>query len=327
MESVYDRRDVNRLIKTSYNIALSYLNMKSASKNSFFLREENIEDLAWDFIADLFQKDEEGNLVAIQSYFRSCKLDELSEESSLIELRKLVFTKVDDNIFRFYGEKDPSLRKIIRNIKLAVKDQECKNRVCYRDGYLIVGDVEEPSGPMMPYDFMSIRLCSRLRENYQIPDVIIEVIDIINSQNEYRKRFSLVGLASIIRESYVLLQDDEFNTFTNPKAVNNLFEKEFDIFLDDSVDKVKTTVGDRYIKKGKLKKEYLNLYFRAASDIVRNDFKEELESSSQYERLKSYVNDLDYEQYRENHRPVLEYIVKLIRQDLIENYRKEWVRF
>jgi hypothetical protein len=95
------------------------------------IRNERLEDLAWDFIADLFEKDDENMLSTFCQYFNEESLVQMDETDVQSELRKLVFTKVDDNIFRAVGEKDPSLRKIIRNLKLAIRDRECEMCVCH----------------------------------------------------------------------------------------------------------------------------------------------------------------------------------------------------
>jgi len=325
--SDYSRDDVNELVKACYKLALAYLRIKASSKKSYLLREEKLEDLAWDFIADLFQKDKNGKLIILKSYFHDKPVSKFSEDEINIELRKLVFTKVDDNIFRLYGEKDPSLRKIIRNIKLAIRDTDCKNRVCYRDGNLIVCDKRDSDKPTLPVAFMRIRLCSRLNEKSQIPDVLIEVIDIITEHKEYRQRFSLVALAKIIRESFVIVQNDERNGKASPIAEKRIFKNEFDSFLNSSAGKVKESLGNKYVEKGKLQSEELEPFFKAASDIIREDFRTEINGYSQYEQLSRHMGGLEYSHFREKHRQVLEYVVKLIREDLVRNFKKEWARF
>ena len=324
--AAYSRNDVQDLINESYHLAHSYLKMKSANNKNYIIRDEKADDLAWDFIADLFQKDQEGNLLVLQRYFESIDIQNLDEEDLRVELRKLVFTKVDDNIFRFYGEKDPSLRKIIRNIKLTIKDHKCKHKVCYQDGYLITDLEDHGVEAIMPEDFMRIKLCSRLSEQMQIPEIIIEVIDIIQKQNSYRNRFPLIALAKIIRESFVILHDEKDHSVVRPMAVNQLVEKDISKFIHHSVKKVKRDVAPGYIKRGKIKPEYVEIYFNAAADIVKDDFGEE-RGLSQFDQIKNYKQDLDYDQFRKKHRSVLEYVVKLIRVDLIRSMKKEWVRF
>jgi len=300
--------------------------MKSKSHKSFFLKGECKSDLAWDYIAEIFQKDESGNLTSLQSYFDSLDLNALEEQDLFIELRKLVFTKVDDGIFRYYGEKDPSLKKIIRNVKLSIGnlDRSLKVPICYIDGFLVLDDEENLNQAAMPEDFMRIKLCSRLEEQMLIPDILIEVIDILQYQDDYRKRFSIVILAKIIRESFVLIHDDADNGEQKPEAHRRLFKQDIDTFLEKSVNKIKREVAPGYIKRGKMEPDHVEIYFKTAAEIIRDDL---IRNSglSQYDRIKSHIAHLDYEQFRIKHRSILEYMVKLIRTDLVQKVKKDWV--
>ena len=47
--------------------------------------------------------------------------EDLDEEEATQQLRILVFSKVNQGLFRLYRENDPILARLIRNIKLAVK--------------------------------------------------------------------------------------------------------------------------------------------------------------------------------------------------------------
>jgi hypothetical protein len=328
VEGGYDRKDVHCLVKTSYHFAFTYLKMKASSHKSLFLRDEKLEDLAWDFIADLFQKDERGNLTTIQTHFHDDRLQKLSNDAALIELRKIVFSKVDDNVFRHYGERDPSLRKIIRNLKLAIRDCTCKNRVCYKDGLLIIDQDQKDTRPFMPVDFLRIRLCARLNETFQIPDVLIEVIEIISSQRDYSQSFNLVALAVIIRESYVIIQDG-LNQKKNerPRATQNMLMNELEMALNKSAVKLKEKVGQKYVRKGRVQSDEMEAYFNAASETVMEEFHTGSSGHSQYDQFCKHNGDIDYDEYRERHRPVFEYIVKLIREDVVSTFRKDWARF
>lgn len=323
----YDRLDVNKIISACFNLAVTTLRIKSASFSSFMIRDENLEDLAWDFIADLFQKNEGGELIVLAEYFKGRNLESLTDGDIQMELRRLVSSKVDDNIFRFYGERDPSLKKIIRNIKLAVKDQECEGRVCYQNGYLIVEQKNEYTNlEDMPAEFMQMRLCSRLSEKLMIPDILVEVIDILSGQEEYKKRFALVTLATIIRDSFVLIQDSKSGN-TGPDVYSEMLQKELDEFLGKSVSKVKETISKHYIEKGKADPREMDIYFRAAKEIVKSNFEGTSGCMSQFDQLKVHYDQLEYEQFRNQHRSVLEYVVKLVRDDMLNAFKKDWAHF
>lgn len=304
-------------------MALAYLRMKAASNKLYMIRGERLEDLAWDFIAELFEKDETGTLVRLQEYFGESNFQQLSQSDLTIELRKLVFTKVEDNIFRAVGEKDPSLRKIIRNLKLAIRDNNCKHRVCYEHGYIIVGKDDEHALPVMPSEFMQIKLSSRLEEKMQIPDILIEAIDVLQSQERYQQRISLVALASVIRLTFVHFNESD-DRDKQLNADESIINAEFEKFLNESSEKVRTSTGYSYIRKGKINSDELDIYMKAAKDIVNDYFNDGKTESSQYEYLKNYMPNLEYEDFRSNNRQVLEYLVKLIRKDLVLTFKEDW---
>lgn len=304
-------------------MALAYLRMKAASKKLYMIRGERLEDLAWDFIAELFAKDNKGCLVKLQEYFDDISLEDLDHSELTIELRKLVFTKVEDNIFRAVGEKDPSLRKIIRNLKLAIRDCDSDHRVNYEQGFIIVDKNVSDNLPVMPSEFMQIRLSSRLEDKMQIPDILTEVIDVLLKQESYQKKISLVSLASVIRLTFV-----HFNELSTDRkklsADDEILTTEFEKLLNESSEMVRKSTGYSYIRKGKISHDELNMYMSAAKDIVYDYFNDGKRESSQYKYLKKYMPTLEYDDFRTNNRQVLEYIVKLIRKDLVEVYKDEW---
>ncbi len=78
-------------------------------------------DVAYDCIADLFQKDEKGNYVKLQAFFNSLNIQSLSNQEILSHLRRIVSSRVNQGLFRIYQEAYPSLGKIIRNIKVSIQ--------------------------------------------------------------------------------------------------------------------------------------------------------------------------------------------------------------
>ena len=317
--------DVKSVIDLCHTFALAYLRMKASSGKLYLFHGEKLEDLAWDFIADLFEKDDDGRFRVFYNYFDEHVLSETDENELQFQLRRLVFTTVEDNIFKVNGENDPSLKKIIRNLKLALRDQSCKHTVCYRNGEIVI-DVEEGTNlPQMPSEFMQMKLCSRLQEYMQIPDILIEVIDILNEQDVYKKRFPLVALAMIIREVFVHFHEDQQPEQGKPAAENLLLSDEFERFLEKSVKEVRFKVGYNYVRKNKINLNLLKAYTNASRNIVRDHFLQTHDDLSHFESLKQEITGLDYEEYRSCHRPLLQYMVKLIRADVVRVYRNEWI--
>ena len=157
----------------------------------------------------------------------------------------------------------------------------------------------------------------------QIPDILANAIDVILKQDRYQKKISLVSLASVIRLTFV----NFYETTTEKKQLNadeSIITTEFQEFLNESVEMVRTSTGFSYVRKGKISEDQLDMYMSAAKDIVNNYFNSDKSESSQFEYLKNYMPELEYDDFRSNNRQVLEYLVKLIRKDLIETFKEDW---
>ena len=114
-------RAFTHFINLCTSIALTHLERKAATGQiNRGMIQLSLKDLALDCVADLFRLDEQGIPVQMRMYFECVNLEEASEEETLILLRRLIFSKVKQGLFRTYNEMDPSLGKIIRNIKLGV---------------------------------------------------------------------------------------------------------------------------------------------------------------------------------------------------------------
>ena len=66
-------------------------------------------DLAYDCIAELFLQDDDGVPKVLRTYFNGLNVQELDEAEILIHLRRLIVARVNQELFRIFGEIDPSL--------------------------------------------------------------------------------------------------------------------------------------------------------------------------------------------------------------------------
>ena len=320
----HNTQDLKKLAEFCHSLGLAYLRIKASTNRLYMFHGEKLEDLTWDFIADLFETENNGRLKVFCDYFEDKSPGEMNCTDIESELRKLVFTKVEDNIFKAIGENDPSLKKIIRNVKLAVRSNGYEHTVCCNNGHLVIKNQPGNNLPVMPSDIMQIHLSSRVREKMQIPEIVAEVIDILLHQDQYMKKFSLIGLSLIIREIFVHFNKDMFTNESEPASVANLMNSEFKEMLNKSVRSVKMKIGYRYVQSEKINLILLNAYMEAANNIVKEQFGSNDEGRTQFDYLKEEMPELNYMQFREKHRQILEYLVKQVRTNLIYTYKKDW---
>lgn len=322
----YSRSDCRYIIDRAHTIALAYLRMKASSGHLYLNQGEPLEDLAWDFIADLFERNRDHSFTILNSMFMGIDLDTASAEEIEQQFRRIIVTKIDDNIFRSNGEKDPSLKKIIRNLKNALQNTPFETKVVVENGYISVGEGSEGEDglPVSPSEILEIQLCRRIRETMQTPDILLEVINILEEFQFYQKKISLVAVAISIRKAYVHIRDKEAEINRGLEPEENLYSQLLNARIERDAEKIKLDLGEKYVRKRVLTRRQLSLFMLAAKEIVRSEFIEKHAQTNHFECLKQYYPNLEYEEYRETYRSVLEYLVKKTRAEIINFYEKEW---
>jgi hypothetical protein len=314
------------IIDYAHTIALAYLRMKISSGHLYTHSGEPLEDLAWDFIAELFERDDNHSFVVLNEIFSAQDLKVAHVEEVEHQFRRVIITKVDDNIFRSNGEKDLSLKKIIRNLKNAVNNTGATRQIEVHHGYLLINNcLNGNSQPLLsPTDILEIELCHRLRDTMQMPEVLAEVVDILETFRLHQNKISLVAVAICIRKAFVHVNDEVKKTHVGKDSEEALHQKSLLKRIEKSADQVKKTVGRKYVKKGVLNAEELHHFMLAVKQILKLEFVEKHDEANHFDCLASIIPSLDYEEYRKNSRQVLEYLVKKTRSEILRFYEKEW---
>jgi hypothetical protein len=124
----YSQGELCEFINLVQKISLSYLKYQEViGKHIRWERRGKsgeLEDMAIDCVAGLFMRNENNEFVQLRRYFGPY-LDTntaLNDVELLIMLRRLVIKKTKQELSRIFKERDPEGAKIIRNIRVAVKN-------------------------------------------------------------------------------------------------------------------------------------------------------------------------------------------------------------
>ena len=110
--------DTRSMAELCQRVAIVYLSGKVSSGHLDPARFGlDLRDLAVDSVADLFRRSQDGQFPSFQRYFTPLRKSLVSEAEYLGALRRLLFSHINQHLFRLHREFDPSLGKIIRNIK------------------------------------------------------------------------------------------------------------------------------------------------------------------------------------------------------------------
>ena len=273
----------SELAKYCKNIALAYLKKKVSAGNHYILNLSNsLNDLAWDCIADLFERNEKGRFVQFETYFEDENLNNLSEADVHMKLRRLVFSKVNDGLFRNFGIFDMSLSKIIRNLKLAAAKHDVPVDRLGTDNYLFFGVkvTEISSKPIFPPEFLEVRLTNRLHVNMETPEVLKELEEIFVEQDQYQNRYPIVHLARVIRRSFINLHG-KHKTFR--KVENPIISKDkLTDFLKLSLEQCRNCFRETYVEKGKIDANSLVKYITCIENILQHHYIADSEVGDSY---------------------------------------------
>ena len=108
------RPAVIEIVALFHHIALVYLRHKDAAGG---LKLANlglsVEDLALDCIAGLFERDQAGRFPVLARYYEEIQWQTLDEVTLSGATRRLVFSAVNQELYRNYREADPTLHRIV----------------------------------------------------------------------------------------------------------------------------------------------------------------------------------------------------------------------
>lgn len=313
------RAAVGHLVEESHRMALAYL-VKKARRGT--LNSEHfglsVDDLALDCIADLFRRDEAGRFVHLAEYFEGVGWSELDEASLRIALRRLVFSKVNEGFFRRHRKHDPELARIIRNVKNAVNARPSVELVRRgRELWLVVaGTTSMGEKPPMPFELLEAYLTRHLHATRHIPEVVELFEQLTDRAPMYAAGYPVSRFALAVRAAHVRLV-----TVPEPPEVPAPFtDEEVAEAIVYATQRTIEAFRVTYVDSGKLDEQTFDAYARATYDLVAGQFSSAaVPVASYYDGLCAYIPDLSKGTYRSRHRHVLEYMVKTVRQALMDH--------
>ncbi len=318
--------DVKEFVYLCRNLAHAYLKTK-VSRGKLDPAQFGIplEDLALDCIAPLFGRNDRGRFNELANYFGDQAHAKASREDLLGATRRLVFSKVSEELFRMYREHDPSLSNIIRNIKIALRFSREMIPVVQNNEQWIqpLHAVHAQEGlPLMPPELIEARLTAYLDRRYDLPHVLHCIADVLGHQDLYQKRYPLIGGAIVIRSLMVRSLTFADSTVVHPDA--EISPEEVGQFIRASIQKTRTAMRSSYVARGKMSEKTFDIYFDCVKEILDAEYiPNDGSEVSYFDVLQKRLTRLDATEYRTQHRVYLEYLVRLTRLSLLESLKSE----
>ncbi|SMO50676.1 hypothetical protein [Gracilimonas mengyeensis] len=316
-----DERATVRLCNHCRRVAVAYLRTK-VKHDDFLLQHlySSVDDLALDCIADLFGR--KGNsLFQIEEYMDRAECSVMTEPEVVSKIRRLIFSKVNEGLFKNYRSFDPSLSKIIRNLKRTLEEGKVEGGVYDSNtGEIEFVDFIRIQKPNITDEILEIRLSGRLSEISNSVEAVYQLKSILEFEVGYSAKLSLVNFAIVLRKSFARrlnIKEDIVYQKSDLRA------DEINEFIEQSIIELKPQLFSTYVDSDKLHPIHFEKYLQAVKDILESDFVKKSPKEGYFEHFEFYFPEVSYGRYREEHRTRLEYLVRKVREFLVSELKRE----
>lgn len=316
--------DVRRLVGVCHDMSVVYLRRKAAAGGlNPALFGVSLEDLALDCIADLFRRDDRGGFPEFRTYFTPLGPAAMEEDRLLGALRRLVFGKITESLYVQYRDLDPSLHRVIRNLKSAALRVVGTDVDSIGEGWWVVFDERDlPPRPVMPREVLDLHVADLMRQDPNLRALLRGLGVMLREQQIYRPALPLMALAHAVRAVFTRPALPE--AAHDPLPGDRLEGEEIHRWIADSVSAASGHLRPGYVDRGKMPGADFDLLFCSVRSILAAELTgTDGEGLSYFEHFRLHCGGVDPDTYRRRHRSHLEYFVRLTRRDLGERVRRE----
>ncbi len=311
----YTPRDIKEFSRLCYALALPVIKRRTyGGRMNPLLVGLSESDIAFDCIADLFQRDEEGHFSELVRYFENHPTDD--DEELYIALRGLVFKHVDQSLVRIYGEIDSSFGRILRNLRNAIRSSRYFVEVIRFGEQHIVPSGVDPllHAPPCPIEILRQQFSNVALVYDNAPILVKKLHTILVQQDEYQRCVPFLSVAYLCRELQQLSVDTREAEVS--QTVNDIDLPVLHQAIEDTCKRLFQEMRPSYVGKGKCHLEEFVSYVKTIESILKARLSNGTPHQSNYHFLKQEMIGLTRTEYAERHRTILEYLTRLAKKQL-----------
>jgi hypothetical protein len=317
----YTPYDLREFVRLCSNLALPLIRKKIGSgKLNLAILRMSQQDVLYDSLADLFERDEQGRFVQIVEFFEreQIAIAEHSAEFLLDALRRIVFRRVNTSLIRLHSDADPVLGKILHNLDVAIDRTMLFRKVIrFGESFVIPGNEDLLlQQPPMPFEYLQERFSRVVLLYESMPAMLKKLHSLLLGQHDHQRAVSFVSVGLMFKDVYKLAQKSEEAMDTAEYDM----EAEADQKVIEKVsEELRRDFAPRYVEKGKMTKEQFEQYIETVKRVLCGGVEGGEGNISLFESLLISLPELTKQEYAKQHRSVVEYLCK----DAKKRLRKE----
>lgn len=355
----------NVLIHCGHQLATRYIEIKKSTGKLQLPIEEAAADIAWDAIAPIFELSSDRHFSKLRErLIAATSIFEKPDESDLLVCyRKIIHQAVSDEIFNYFREQDPTLARIIRNIKDIIGQRDdMEIRSLSTGKFVCLAPVEansdrsglrsdtgnhhsDPDLTLSQYnqaeireltpvkstsarhpidpDILCIKLWDRIRGS-SIPGTH-QFLDLVFDIMADSNGYNMVLLTGLALTYRELCVKKQLSGESDIPVIPMLTSDELADFINKTIRCLETNYYNKYVGRNKLSADDWHIYMHCFREIFLANYQEsDTDGLTYFEVLKKSLPDLTPEQYREQYKAQFEYLISLMRTEFINHLKKEF---
>jgi len=275
-------------------------------------------------------RNETDDFVQLNRYFTPfLNNSEIDDNEMLMMLRRLVVKKTKQELSRIFRERDPEGAKIIRNIRVAIRNsdqfssfKEMGREFVYLHNYqqddnkLSDPDAHERKLSGLSDKILAQEFSQRYCPTDSVSTMMKKMLEIVSNGPFNQNCLPIDTIANLIRDvTFNQFKEETCKDTDNTSPFHDLQLKEVDAVNKDVIQLIHQKIQLQYLKKNKISSLKADIYCKAINDFVQ-DLTHERECESNFRYLKRYIPNLSQKSYREQERSIFEYLVKVTKKSL-----------
>jgi hypothetical protein len=230
-------------------------------------------------------------------------------------MRRLVYSRTGNGLFRLYGEIDPAFSRILRNVKLALQAlKQFEERDRFGEVYvspLFCTTLEHL--PAFEPPELECALCAECTGAESVPEMMGKIALFLRRQEERSRLVPLMLVASTIRAVYESRNRPQLVAHVEPECAGD----EGPVLVSAACAEVKADMRRSYTERKQVAEDIYEWYFAViAESLLERLAVKNGDAASYYHLLRSYLPELTVDEYRKKHRSRLEYLGSLVQKRL-----------
>lgn len=273
------------------------------------------QDIIQECFVQLFRRDGGGRFTELCRFFqRYCPDPATASDAALLStLRHLVTAKVSNGVVSALCKSDPSLCRLLRNLRLAVKSTRLFESI-HRLGEEHLRPIGVPPRlhlVCIPLEILQERLMPAARERDGAPTMLRNLHAVLAGAEEYQPAVPFVPLGILLRRVYAGDGAGPVATDSEPSDTQRL--------LPEILCRFRAPWERSYVASGKLTPEEFNAVLASLETVIPDPTGER---GSYFDCLQEHLPGLTREEYARKFRTVMEYLARTGRRELASMLRR-----